>query len=537
MKHWRRLAFLVVVLPTVALLLRSQDARQEQLRREEREDPYKKWLEEDVVYIITDEESAVFKNLTTSEEREAFIEQFWRRRDPDPETGANEFREEHYRRVAYANERFAVGVPGWKSDQGRVYIIHGKPDSIETHGQGENYYRPGSEGGGVTSTFAWEVWYYRHLEGVGDNLEIEFVDKTMTGHYVFARDEMDKDATLWVPGLGLTEAERFGGASRAERIGTRTLANEASRRVGNPLKTFGQKDDLFARLRRYAALQAPPSVKFKDLESLVDIRLYYNALPFTVRVDLIRVTPVSYLAPVTFFFKSEEFTFKPAGAIRLATLNVYGRVENMNKEKVYSFDDMVQLTLQQAQPGVVTGSVFQRSIPLEPGRYKLIAIVKDVTGGKIGTLEKGIIVPGENKTELEVSPIILADQIQPAKSGDFITDPFILSAVKVYPSSHNRFKRGKPLGFYFEVYNVTADQQTLQPSLSVTMKITKEGKEVPTPFQELSSIVHPYSDRFFAGSLLSTQTLEPGRYNLTIQVMDKVAQKQTERTVAFDVLS
>ncbi len=510
-----------------------------QMKREEKVDYYKKWLDEDVVYIITDEERAVFENLTTDDERESFIEQFWRRRDPDPDSAVNEFREEHYRRIAYANDSFSIGVPGWKSDRGRVYIINGKPDSIEDHGQGEIYYRPGSEGGGNTTTYAWQLWYYRHLDGIGDGIEVEFVDKTMTGHYSLARDEMDKDALLWVPGMGLTESERLGGVDdKGERIGTRTMANEATRRGGNPLKLFSRKDDLFDRLNRYAKLQAPPTIKFKDLDAIVDINLYYDQLPFSVRHDLIRVTPTSYLVPVTFYFNTHEFTFKQSGSgnIQQATLNVYGRVENMTKQKVYSFDDVVHLTLGQQTQGGLPNSVFQRNIPLEPGRYKLIAIVKDVNGGKIGTLERGIIIPGKTGTQIELSPIILADQVQPAKTEEFINDPFILSAVKVYPSAQNRFKRGKPLGFYFELYNVTADQQTLQPSLSVKLHILKDGREIQTPFGELSKIVHPYADRFYAGSMLNTQPLEPGHYSLTIDVTDQIAQTTTKQTVNFDVL-
>ncbi len=536
-RQFPRLLFVVIALAAVTgAIQRTPDKKAQKLAEEEARDVYKKWLDEDVVYIIMDEERAVFENLTTDEEKESFIEQFWARRDPDPDTPSNEAREEHYRRIAYANDTFGVGVPGWKSDRGRIYIIHGAPDSMEDHGQGEIYYRPGREGGGNTTTFAWQTWYYRNLEGIGNGIEIEFVDKTMTGHYSLARDEMDKDAMLWVPGMGLTEAERFGGANRAERIGTRTLANEASRRVGNPLKLFTQKDDLFARLSRYAKLQAPPTIKFKDLESIVDINLYFSQLPFSTRYDLIRVTTTDYLVPVTFFFNTREFDFKAMGSHREATLNVYGRVETMTKQKVYSFDDVVHLTLDPDPLAGPANSVFQRSIPLGPGRYKLIAIVKDVQGGKIGTLETGIIVPGQSGTSLELSPIILADQVQPAKEGEFITDPFILSAVKVYPNAKNRFQRGKPLGFYFELYNVTADQQTMKPSLAVRLKLIKGGQEVPTPFGDVSQLLHPYADRFFAASLMNTQPLQPGRYSLTILVTDQIAQVTTQQTVNFEIL-
>lgn len=533
-----RLRLAVSFLLFFGMLASGFGQEEEQVRREEAEDYYRKWLQEDVVYIITDEERAVFENLTTPEEKEAFIEQFWRRRDPDPDTLENEFREEHYRRIAYANDHFSVGAPGWKTDRGRVYIIHGPPDTHEYFDQGEQYYRPSSEGGGVTTTYSWLRWTYRHIDGIGDSIDVEFVDKTMTGHYVLARDEMDKDAFLWVPGLGLTEAERLGGATKAERIGTRTMANFASRRGGNPLKMFSSRDDLFERLRRYNRLQAAPDIKFQDLEQIVDINLYYDNLAFDVRHDVIRVTREDFFVPVSFYFDTSDFSFKSRGDIKQATLNVYGRVENLTGRKIYSFDDVVHLTLNREDERSKKTSIFQKSIPLKPGRYKLIAIIKDAESGRIGTLVRGIVLPGAIEDELEISPVILADRVQPAGYGEFINDPFVLGGVKVYPSRDNTFVRGNPLGFYFEVYNVMADQQTLEPDLSLKLQLLRDGKEVETPFDQsdLKQLLHRYSDRFFAGSMLNTQPLQPGHYRLQVTITDNVAQESSRKVVDFEVV-
>src|SRR5215831_16987697 len=104
---------------TIAKPMTEKERRKKEAKlRKELETPYRKWLNEDVAYIITDEERAAFKRLQTDEEREQFIEQFWLRRDPTPDTVENEFKEEHYRRIAYANERYASGIPGWKTDRG-----------------------------------------------------------------------------------------------------------------------------------------------------------------------------------------------------------------------------------------------------------------------------------------------------------------------------------------------------------------------------------------------------------------------------------
>ena len=160
-----------------------------------------------------------FKKLQTDEERERFIEEFWRRRDPDPDTDENEFKEEYYERVAYANEHFASGIPGWKTDRGRIWIMYGKPDERETHPMGGAYDRPSEEGGGSTSTYPFENWFYRYLAGVGSGVEIEFVDPTGSGEYRIARNPDEKDALLHVPGAGLTLSEQLGLSDKAEPRG------------------------------------------------------------------------------------------------------------------------------------------------------------------------------------------------------------------------------------------------------------------------------------------------------------------------------
>ena len=176
------------------------------------------WLKKDVPYIITPDEKRVFESLKTVEEKENFIALFWQRRDPNPDTEENEYREEYYERIQYANEKFTSGIPGWKTDRGRIYITFGKPDSVDSRPSGGSYDRPISEGGGTTTTYPFEVWFYRHLENVGNGLEIEFVDPTGTGEYRLARDPNEKDALLMVPGAGLTLSEQLGLSDKGDRI-------------------------------------------------------------------------------------------------------------------------------------------------------------------------------------------------------------------------------------------------------------------------------------------------------------------------------
>src|ERR1700689_4182749 len=217
---------------------------------------YKTWLNQDVVWIITDEEAKAFKALSNDEERDAFIEQFWLRRNPNPDSPENEFREEHYRRIAYANEHFAAGKPGWKTDRGHIYISFGKPDSIDSHPSGGSYQRPMEEGGGETSTFPFETWHYRYIEGIGENIDMEFVDTCQCGDFHFTIDRSEKDALSKVPGAGLTQWEEMGQAKKADRFkgGMENLG-------AGPMSSQNQSKE-FDRIELAAKLFAPPPVKF-----------------------------------------------------------------------------------------------------------------------------------------------------------------------------------------------------------------------------------------------------------------------------------
>lgn len=128
----------------------------------------------------------MFLSLTTDEEKERFIEQFRERRNPEPRSGRNPFKEEHYRRMAYANERFTAGKPGWMTDRGRIYIKYGEPNGLERRPAGGTCIRPITEGGGTTTVHPYEKWRYNYIEGVGQNIEIEFVDEGRTGDYRIA---------------------------------------------------------------------------------------------------------------------------------------------------------------------------------------------------------------------------------------------------------------------------------------------------------------------------------------------------------------
>src|SRR4051794_34143577 len=456
---------------TVAKPLTEKERRRREARlKKELETPYRKWLNEDVAYIITDEERAAFKKLQTDEEREQFIEQFWLRRDPTPDSVENEFKEEHYRRIAYANEHYASGIPGWKTDRGRIYITFGPADEIESHPSGGTYERPPEEGGGTTSTFPFEQWRYRYIEGIGSDIIIEFVDPTMSGEYRMTMDPSEKDALLYVPNAGLTLMEQMGMSSKTDRF-NRTDGTH----LGVPFGAETQKMNEFNRLEQFAKLQRPPAVKFKDLEAAVNSRISYNILPMKVRADFFPLTDASVLSFVTLQFDNKDLQFQNKDGLQKASVNIFGKVTTMTRRIVTNFEDTVEVSCLQEQLADYTKrrSIYNKSVPLPPGTYRLNVVAKDVVGGNLNSYEVAITVPRMDSEKLSASNIVLADLIEHVDTKSIGLGQFVIGPTKVRPRVDDVFKREEKMGIYFRIYNFGAEGDNRAPTGEVTYEVTK----------------------------------------------------------------
>src|ERR1700683_3421279 len=408
----------------------KQKKKNERALKQELSRPYKKWLEEDVVWIITDEERAAFKQLSNDEERDNFIEAFWQRRDPTPDTEENEYKEEHYQRIAYANEHFAAGVPGWRTDRGRIYIVYGKPDEIDSHPSGGAYERPMEEGGGETSTFPFETWRYRYLDGIGQEIMIEFVDTCMCGEYHMTLDRSEKDALKYTPNAGLTLYESMGMANKAARFSTGGLEQLGA---GPDSQMVASKE--FDRLDQFAKLQAAPKVKFADLEEEVNSKMILNPMPFDVRTDYVKVTSDTVLVPIAIQMKNRDITFVNKDGIQRGTVNIFARLTTLTGKIVQTFEDTVQVDVpaELLSRTAENASVYWKALPLRPGRYKFEIAVKDVNGDRKGLWSQSIIVPDFSDDKLATSTLIVADQMEAVPTKDVSTGSFVIGLTKVRP--------------------------------------------------------------------------------------------------------
>jgi GWxTD domain-containing protein len=507
--------------------------RQEKLRKE-LESPFKKWLTEDVAYIITDEERTAFKRLGTDEERESFIEQFWLRRDPTPDSIENEYKEEHYRRIAYANERYASGIPGWKTDRGRIYITFGPADEIDAHPSGGNYNRPMSEGGGSTSTYPFEVWRYRYIEGIGTDVNIEFVDPTLSGEYHMTMDPTEKDALLYVPNAGLTLYESLGLISKNERF-NRTDGTH----LGTGDQPLSSSMGEFERLERFAKLQRPPAIKFKDLEAVVDSRITYNLLPVKVRADFIRMTESTVLTSVTIQLDNKDLQFQNRDGVAKALVNMYARITSMSRRPVSVWEEPVSIEVpaEMLEQMSKRSSVYQHSVFLAPGLYRLNVVVKDVIGGTMNNYQMALQVPRYDSDTLASSSVILADLIEKVPTRNIGTGQFIIADSKVRPRVDDTFRRNEKMGIYLQLYNFQPDEKTNRPDGSIEYQVVRNGsnQSVFDFSEDLKTLPGASAQQVTVEKLLPLKTLEPGQYTLRMKVTDRLRNETLTPTATFTV--
>ncbi|MGH9779225.1 MAG: GWxTD domain-containing protein [Candidatus Acidiferrales bacterium] len=523
-------------LPKRELSNKDRKKREKELRKE-LQSHFKGWLDNDVLYIITQEEKEAFFELNTDEEREQFIEQFWLRRDPTPDTVENEYKEEHYRRIAYANERFASGKPGWRTDRGRIYIAWGPPDEIESHPSGGTYFREMDEGGGQTSTFPFERWRYRYLEGesLGQEVILEFVDPTMSGEYRLTFDETEKDALLMVPNAGLTLLEEMGFASKSQRFdrpGRRPLTH---RELGGRPDVSYQHDEL-EQLSRYAAIFKPPPIKFTDLQTLVTTRVSFNLLPFEMRSDFIRITDETILVPITVALKKKDVTFKFDNGIHRSTVNIFGRVTTMTGRIVQTFEDVISLDVPPSlfEKTLDQPSVYQKALPLRPGLYKLNLVLKDVNSGNVGTLETRLVVPRFDEEQLAHSSLILADRIERVATKNVGSGQFVIGDTKVRPVVGETFAPSDRMGIYLQVYNLSLNEQTHKPDVVIEYAIHK-GDQTVFNFTEDTDQLARTGQQITLEKILPLGNFEPGEYKLDIKVTDRVRQQTISPSASFRV--
>jgi hypothetical protein len=406
--------------------------------------------------------------------------------------------------------------------------MYGKPDERETHPMGGSYERPSWEGGGSTSTYPFEIWFYRYLAGVGSGVEIEFVDPTGSGEYRIARNPYEKDALLMVPGAGLTLSEQLGLSEKSDRVGYQNG-------IGNP-HYQREQDSPFSRLQLLADLSKPPQVKFSDLATAVNTGVVEeNPLNFDLRVDFFRQSDERVITAFTIQAENRDLVFQDSGGLQQARMNIFGRITSVAGRRVGIFEDPVvtTATVQELSDAKDRKSAYQKAVPLAPGTYKVDVIVRDVTSGATGLKRLGFTVPRYNQEKLSTSTLVLAAKLE-ALNDQPAVGQFVIGTTKVIPNVAKSYKRGQSVGLYLQIYNAGIDQTTLRPSVDVEYVLSKDGKEVGKQSEDWRGMSDS-GQRLTLARLIDTSRLPPGEYDILIRIRDRVTGQALSPSEKFTV--
>jgi GWxTD domain-containing protein len=508
----------------------AQSKKQNRKATKEMGPAYGTWLTDEVHEIITDAERRAFLQLSTNEERQQFIEIFWDRRNPEPDSPVNSYKEEHYRRLAYADEHFSSGILGRKTDRGRIYILWGTPDEIESHPTGGTYARPMSQGGGSTSTYPWELWRYRHLEGIGENIEIEFVDPSGSGEYHITSDPCEKDALAHVPGAGASLSEQIGQSTRAGRF---TNSNGTTCPVPLGGTTAGLNE--FDNLDRYFRVQRAPE-HFKDLAEKVSSRIVANPLPFEYRADFLRATTNTVLVSITVQLRNRDLTYQGKQGLHSAVLDLYARISDPGGRVVQTFEDVISRDFPESlfQSSLELYSIYQKTVPLRAGLYRLDVVIKDTQSGNVGVMNAALRVPRFEDEKLDASSLVLADQIELVAANQIGAGQFVLGVYKVRPRLSQEFTSTDKLGIYLQLYNLKVEETSHKTRVAVAYRITKNQEEVWHGV-ETADHLHQGGEQLTIERFLPVNSLAPGRYTIEVTAIDLLTNETVIRTADFTV--
>jgi len=407
--------------------------------------------------------------------------------------------------------------------------MHGPPDHIDPHPSGGTYERSIYEGGGFTATYPFEVWRYRYIEGIGSDIELEFVDPSWSGEYRLAADPDEKDSFAHVPTLGDTLDEQEGLMTRGDR-GT-----------SKDLRYWRRQDQPFDRYLRYFDVQKTPQIKYKDLKEIVEVQLSYETLPFEARLDTFWLNEAQVLVPITVEVQNKDLSFEEENGKRVAKVAVYGIITSITNRVITEFDDdmLNSFTIEEFPRAVQGRSIYQKIVPLERKmRYKIDLVVKDLASSTLSVIRKAIVPPPFTEDKLVVSSVFLSDYIRKLEDIPSRDQMFVLGDVWIRPSISNRFLKQNAFGVYFQLYNVALDQANFEPKLDLTYQIFRDQEPIFEMKQKEGESI-----QFFSGQRvvliqgLPIRDLEPGRYRLQVTADDRIADKAVTFSENFEVVS
>jgi GWxTD domain-containing protein len=479
------------------------------------------WLNEEVAYIITPKEHDVFLKLRTDRDRDIFVEAFWKQRDPTPGTPKNEFREEHYRRISYANKMFgrSTPVPGWKTDRGRIYIILGEPKGIERYDSVQN----------VNPT---EIWFYLGDPALGmpTGFNVIFFKDHGTGDYILYSPAGHGPRSLLAAPTSGSQDDRaaYAELSRLEpNLARQTLSlipGERSYPGSLSLASDALVSSIYALPRKMVRdTYADALLKYKDI---VEVEYTANYIDSDGLAWVVR-DPSGFFE-VHYAVEPKKISVEESGDRFEARFEIVGRVSDPLGKTVYQFEKSFPFSFSREDiEGKYSKSVsLQDTFPLVPGRYTLDLLLKNTGSREFSSVTAALAVP-EEAAAPRLGPIVLAYGTERVPASAEKT-PFASGGYHVLTSPKKAFCSGDTVGIVFQVFGLT---EALRSAGDLRIAFFQADKE-------MASMERPLKDEP-AGDLIvepkSLGSFPPGYYRVRVALIGSDGKELDVRTEDFEI--
>jgi GWxTD domain-containing protein len=486
---------------------------------------FDRWLNQYVKWIISREEKERFEELEAPTQKLGFIESFWLRRDKKPETPDNEAREEHQRRFAYATQNFGAGIPGWATDRGKIYILLGPPSAINRNPAGRNSFERPSE-----------VWTYNNVPNprLAASFDIGFVDFTSTGRFeIVSAENLDILAPLMTnAGWAMSELDAIG----LYRDGTTDLVDPIS---GARTPVFGDsfvtsQFDFQQDLQEVARV---PELNLPPLREVTEARADFPSIPLSTEASFFPVDGASAVVPITVLIAYARLTPQPSDDGYLYQADLLATITSESGEELPPIDQRLEVRIEASELEFYRGSylLYETSLALPPGTYRLEALVRDNPSGALGRVSSSFEVPSLTGEGLRLSSLLVA-------SGAVEMDrlaagapraPFQFGNLRLVPNPTKRFSPGTTLTAYLQAFGFSLAPEDGRARLRVDFFILKDGRL----FSKVAPSYHrpAKKDQVAIKSVVSLKALPLGNYTLRARVTDEISGERVERDADFSI--
>lgn len=491
---------------------------------------YSEFAKGPLQHLLTKEERKQWSAIATDDQARAFIDLFWARRDPTPETPANEFRALIDDRIARADSSYSVAkMKGSFTDRGKVYVVMGPPTGIKRGGpQAGQGVRAGNSTFGTSSNLnsqsvqgvaPSETWQYEQARlpemKLGQPMvQVAFSDQYASNVWKMERivgtdyaNVFDRIANSFITQPDLKAAPAFAAGAASAPLGITTTAVASTAPVVKPtLKT----DVLRAAIDEARAAKSSPSTLF----------LSYGEF----------VTPAGeYFVPVQLYVP------KSAGLAAGSKVTFFGAVEKEGGERVAEIEESATLSASG------DAAFYARSLTIPAGSYTgTFGLAKE--GKPIAVVSKPMTLQGRDASAPAVSNLMLSNNVFALTEAQQATDPFAFGGLKVVPKGDGAFLKSDELWYLFEVQNPGIDASTSKPKMSMKIAIkgkaadgTEVDRSAPASLAELREL-NGVANHYVLGQSLPLTSFQPGDYTITVTVKDIALGKTYDFTEPFRVV-